>query len=153
MLQERLNNPFTDGDSISEEEAAVANAHASYFPDFSLPELEHEFELGFGLGLGSSRASIEDVLGLDERFQTYTDRGDARASGLTITGGARRPADARVVVPIVTVQAPSNEDGISLLSTEVDTTEMMQSLDEEHLFYNGGPRSHASLTAVGIGRK
>ena len=129
MPQERLNNPFVDEGPLSEDEAAVANAHASYFSDFNFPELE------LGLGLGSSRASIEDVLGVN-----------ASASVLTITENQR-------VVPRVTVQAPSNEDGISLLSSEVDSTEMMQSLDEEHLFYNGGPRGHASLSAVGVGRK
>ena len=133
MLQERLKNPFVDEGPLSEDEVAVANAHASYFSDFNFPELE------LGLGLGSSRASIEDVLGVN-----------ASASVLTITEHQRGPG---VVVPRVTVQAPSNEDGISLLSSEVDSTEMMQSLDEEHLFYNGGPRGHASLSAVGVGRK
>jgi hypothetical protein len=134
--QERLSDPFADEDSINEDEVAVVNAHARYFSDFNFPELE--------LGLGSSRASIEDVLGLNERSPTYTNRVDV---------SAKNQRDAGMVVPILTVQAPSNEDGISLLSSEVDSTEMMQSLDEEHLFYNGGPRAHASLTAVGVGRK
>ena len=153
VLHERLSNPFSDADSISEDGAAVANAHASYFPDFNLPELEYDLGLGLGVGVGSSRASIEDVLGLNERLGTYTDRVDARTSVLTIMENGRGPAGAGVVVPIVTVQAPSNEDGISLLSSEADPTEMTQSLDEEHLFYKGGPRAQVSLTAVGVGRK
>ena len=124
----------------------MANAHASYFPDFHLPGLEGD--LGLSLGLGSSRASIEDVLGLNERLRSYTDRMDVRTSVTTITENGRRP-----VVPRVTVQAPSNEDGISLLSSEADPMEMAQSLDEEHLFYKGGPRGQASLTAVGVRRK
>ena len=148
MSQERLSNPFSDADSISEDDVAVANAHASYFPDFHLPGLEGDLGLGLGLGLGSSRASIEDVLGLNERLRTYTDRVDIRTSVLTKTENGRGP-----VVPIVTVQAPSNEDGVSLLSSEADPAEMTQSLDEEHLFYKGGPRAHASLTAVGVGRR
>ncbi len=152
MLQERLSNPFEDADSSSEDGVAVANAHASYFPDFSLPELECDLDLGLGFGVGSSRASIEDVLGLNERLRTYSDRVDVRTSVMTIMGNGRGPAGAGVV-PIVTVQAPSNEDGISLLSSEVDPTEMTQSLDEEHLFYKGGPRAQVSLTAVGVGRR
>lgn len=153
VLQERLSNPFSDADSSSEDGVAVANAHASYFPDFSLPELEYDVGLGLGLGVGSSRASIEDVLGLNERLRTYTDRVDVRSSVMTIMENGRGPARAGMVVPRVTVQAPSNEDGISLLSSEVDSTEMAQSLDEEHLFYKGGPRAQVSLTAVGVGRK
>lgn len=149
VLQERLSNPFADGDSTSEDDIAVADAHASYFPDFNFPELEREL----GLGLGSSRASVEDVLGYNEQLRAYAGRVDVRASVVTITEGGRRPADAGVVVPMVTIQAPSNEDGISLLSSEVDSTEMMQSLEEENLFYNGGPKGHASLTAVGAGRE
>ena len=144
VLQERLSNPFSDAESISEDDVAVAHAHASYFPDFHLPGLEGDL----GLGLGSSRASIEDVLGLNERLRTYTDRVDTRASVLTIRENGRGPA-----VPIVTVQAPSNEDGHSLLSSEADPAEMAQSLDEEHLFYKGGPRAQVSLTAVGVGRR
>jgi hypothetical protein len=149
MSQEQLSNPFADADSISEDdEVAVARAYASYFPD-----LEPERELGLGFGLRASRASIEDVLGLNERLRTHTDRMDVHASVVTMTESGRRPANARMVVPTVTVEAPSNEDGISVLSSEVDPTEITQSLDEENLFYNGGPRGHASLTAVGIRRE
>ena len=153
LPQERLRNPFGDADSISDDDLAVADAHASYFlPDFKLPGLELDLDLG--LGLGSSRASIEDVLGLSERLRAYMGRGDVRTSIVTVTESEHRgPAGAEVVVPIVTVQAPSNEDGISLLSSEVDPREMMQSPDEENLFYNGGPRGFASLTAIGASRK
>lgn len=145
--QERLRNPFEDTDSINDEDRAIADAHASYFlADFQLPELELEL----GLGLGSSRASIEDVLGRNERLRTYM---GASAGVVTVTEGEYRgPTGAEMVVPFVTVQAPSNEDGISLLSSEVDSAEMMQSSDEESLFYKGGPRGFTSLTATGVGR-
>jgi len=150
--QERLSNPFEDADSTCEDDDAVAAAHASYFPDFRLPELELELELG--LGLGSSRASIEDILGLNERLRTYTGRVDVRSSVVMATENEYMGrAGEEVVVPIVTVQAPSNEDAFSLLSSEVDTMEMMQSTDEGHLFYNGGPRGYTPLTAVGSGRE
>ena len=53
------------------------------------------------LGLGSSRASIEDVLGLNERLRTYTGRVDVRASVVTVPESEhQRPAGAEVVVPI-----------------------------------------------------
>lgn len=145
---ERLSNPFEDADSINDEDRAIADAHASYFlADFQLPELELEL----GLGLGSTRASIEDVLGRNERLRTHM---GASAGVVTVTEGEYRgPTGAEVVVPFVTVQAPSNEDGISLLSSEVDSAEMMQSSDDESLFYMGGPRGFTSLTATGAGRR
>ena len=145
--------PIDDDDDEGLADDAAA-AHARYFPEFKLPELGLERERG--LGLGSSRASIEDVLGLNERLRTYTGRVDVRASVVTVPkSDCQRPAGAEVVVPvpIVTVQAPSTEDGISLLSSEVDPAEMAQSLDDENLFYNGGPRGFASLAAIGAGRK
>jgi hypothetical protein len=153
--QERLSNPFEDADSIGDEEdvAAAARAHASYFPDLDFKSSELELELELGLGLGSNRASIEDVLGLSERLRTYTGPVDVQARLVAMMEGERGILDGGVVVPIVTIQAPSNEDGISLLSSEVDLVERMQSPDEEELFYNGGPRGFAARRAFGAGRE
>ena len=131
LRQERIRNPFADTDSISEQE--VANAHAMYFPEFTTPDLDLDPDFGFGHRFGPSRASNEDVLGLDERLR----RGDVRASVVTISETGRGP------VPIVNIQAPSTEGGHSLLSSEADPRERIQSPDEENLFYGGGPRSFA----------
>lgn len=154
MEKEQLINPFEVADSIDEDGVAVVNAHASYFPDFKSSELEPELDLG--RGLGSTRSSVEDVLGRDARRRGYSSQVGVRASVVSVAESERRGfADARMVVPIVTVQAPSNEDGmsslsgVSILSSEVDPMEMTQSLDEEYLFYNGGPRAFASRTTIG----
>ena len=64
-----------------------------------------------------------------------------RGSVLTIIEYGRGLVDAGVV-SIVTLQVLS-EDGIS-----VDPMQVTQSLNEEHLFYKGGPKAQVSLTAV-----
>jgi len=87
---------------------------------------------GLGLGFGTSRSSISDALGRMSVATTAT------------TASVQGPQGGGKVVPIVTVQAPSTEDGVSLLSSEVSSEvgpmERVESPDEEDLFYHGGPR-------------